>query len=143
MTTDTLTLTAFLLARIEEDEAHATAAATADRWWVDGPAVNSGKHWVYETGEKFSRREIAEHIARHDPSRILAECTAKRAVLELHSSPLTDLAAGLEDLGEPWESISGDSTGLSRDQFKEHRRTLRVLAAVYADHESYRAEWAT
>ncbi len=74
----------FLLARLSETEADALKAASAESadWWVDGPAEHSGKHWVYATGEKFTERSVAEHIARHDPARVLADVAAKRRIVE-------------------------------------------------------------
>ncbi len=81
-----MTITEFLLARIAEDEAVALAA--------NGPSV---------------------HAARHDPTRVLAECAAKRAIIE---------QAERSDSGW-WESIY-----------------VAILAAVYADHPDYDPSWA-
>jgi len=59
-----------------------------------------------------------EHAIRHDPARVLAECTAKRKLLSI-------LENGPEVFdGERWVS------------------PLKVMAAVYADHSEYRQEWA-
>jgi hypothetical protein len=132
MTTDALTLSAFLLARIEEDEAVASKQRIHDISTC--PVV-----WHRRLGHVDHEWADCECGIS---SKIEDECEAKRAIVQLHHSPMTDLAAALEDQGaKEWESVSGDA-GLTRDQFREHQRTLRVLAAVYADHPDYRAEWA-
>lgn len=74
----------FLTARYDEDEAVARAASSNEQWWVDGPTELTGKWWVYDTGAKFDRHEIASHVARFDPARVLADIAAKRAILEMH-----------------------------------------------------------
>lgn len=61
----------------------------------------------------------AEHIARHDPARVLAECAAKRAIVE----SLLDLL------------VSGGPS------HHHYRHMLRTLAAVYADHDQYQEAW--
>jgi len=129
-----VTLTEFLLARIAEDKAEAKAAGQVEssQWWVDGPAQVSGKHWVYATGEKFERREVADHIARHDPARVLAECEAKRRIVGWHGfgheCPDDGTVAGLAPAG--WYGESSDECP-----------TLLALAMPYADHPDYDEAW--
>jgi hypothetical protein len=108
-------LTEFLLARIADDEALARASHPHAKWWVDGPAEKSGMWWVYDAGAKFKRREDAQFVAHHDPARVLAECAAKRHIVEWASDEVE------------WV-VYGDDM-------------LRALAAVYADHPDYRDEW--
>jgi len=66
-----------------------------------------------------SDRVVSEFIARHDPARVLAECAAKRAVVERY--------VYLADHGD-----SGDA-----------RWVLAALAQPYRDREGWRDEWAT
>lgn len=109
-------LTEFVLARIAEDEAVARAAGSSGedlRWWVDGPAKESGKWWIYSTGEKFAHEHTAHHIARHDPARVLAECEAKRQMVWLS------------------EHGCGD----------DYERVQHALAMPYADHPDYKKSW--
>ena len=68
---------------------------------------------------------LAEHIARHDPARVLAECAAKRAIIEAC---------------ERLEDQRLDSNDWSMDLTSEV--ILGPLAAVYADHADYQQEWA-
>jgi hypothetical protein len=70
-----VTLTEFLLTRIAEDEAVARAAEQT--WDSD----RDGGWWV------GCDPDTQAHIARHDPARVLTECEAKRAIVELISSP--------------------------------------------------------
>lgn len=67
MTTSTLTLTDFLLARIAEDEAAAEKAGSFTPWDRDFQNDNYGHLTV-------------------QPSRVLATCKAHRAIVGLHSS---------------------------------------------------------
>src|SRR4051812_20108777 len=90
MTTAILTLTEFLLARIAEDEESAREA-TSGRWqvaesWAGPNAVlNDEGHPLAVCGatvEGYDKPATdAEHIARHDPARVLAECEAKRRIV--------------------------------------------------------------
>lgn len=141
MTTTTATITDFLLARIAEDEAAARAAeASAVSPWTDErdeDVIDAGGSSLMDYADL--RRGTPAHIARHDPARVLAECAALRAVVELHRpwatgypeitacfscGPMFDEKFRAEAYGEGWPCL-----------------TLRALAAVYADHPDYREEW--
>jgi hypothetical protein len=131
-----VTITEFLLARIAEDEATASAAAQYGARWhwdasfgdlcndascpygmlvasngapADVDAVLMEVHG-YDVHEAWMG---ADHIARHDPARVLAECAAKRAIVAL---------------GEFTEGSYWDALG--------------ALAAVHAGHPDYDPEWA-
>lgn len=72
------------------------------------------------------RPTVAGHIIRHDPVRVLAECEAKRRIVER------------------WEVAY---LSLNYDEFdlwvhKAAGFTLGALALPYADHPDYRPEWA-
>ena len=127
-----MTITDFLLARIAEDEAAAKAAAAHGRWpsgdwwaegswWLEGVemlCVGKGSTGADVIAYAYAEPERA-HIARHDPARVLAECEAKRRIVELFPDAAQD--------GDGW-----NDAGYS---------VLRDLAAVYADHPDYREEW--
>lgn len=124
-----MTITEFLLARIEEDEANAQAASD---WVANGPEPRFP--WFGSHGEVTGKRFGAAlpHIAAMSPARVLAECAAKRAIL-------------LENEGIV-EGIERLSTALPMDLNQDpdaHWRTatLKHLAAVYQDHPDYRQEW--
>ncbi len=94
----------FLLARISEDEKDARLA-------LDGPDFNEA---TVEARQKFAR----PGVGGYDPARVLAECEAKRRIVESYNSP--------------------DSVGSYGDGLWE---ALAHLALPYADHPDYREEW--
>ena len=147
MTTDTLTLTDFLLARIAEDEAAAAICAEAfpPRWEVsdrghsatvraDKPtfAVVSEIDQVQETPGRWPGEHL-DHIARFDPARVLAECEAKRRIVEATRFDDDPRSAVDEWLGHP-DMTPPREVAVMID-------TLLALAAVYAGHPDYRDEW--
>jgi Family of unknown function (DUF6221) len=91
----------FLLDRIAEDEAVAHAAE---------------RHWHGIRVESATSAED-EHVRRHGPARVLADCEARRRIVEQFS--LTRTMTG-----------SAFVTPL-----------LRLLALPYADHPDHREEW--
>lgn len=160
----------FLTARLDEDEAAAVRAARPEPWvkpqpsrpdwyvqfWADEPdraAVivdfESSAYPIVATlgydGNDEADEELAEgrveHIARHDPARVLAEVKAKRALVKLHS-PMVMHGDGP---GAAWY----DMTTVCRTcepprQFPKTAwpcLTARLLAAVYADHPDYDPAW--
>jgi hypothetical protein len=159
MTTVTLTLTEFLLARNAEDEAAARTAAAvgpdSERWRASPDWTNSSERWTVEAGSTrtlfacceesptlhddgrgigVAERSETEHIARHDPARVLAECDAKRRIVELCAEQVS--------VAEQQVDEQIDRSFNAGAAFAAHN-TLLTLAAVYADHPDYRAEWAT
>lgn len=140
----------FLLARIAEDEAaarwgvspkvfagwtptethkHDDAAdvPTPDYGSDDEDAMATRNPVVMEVEPDRNLRdprwlpERVEHVRRHDPARVLAECEAKRRIVGLHPE------------------ILGGCQECANEHFP--CRTLRVLATVYADHPDYRDGW--
>lgn len=119
------TLTEFLTARLDEDEADAREADGEATWRDEGTWYLEGvNHSVVGPGEvAFTHPEFVGHIARHDPARVLAEVTAKRRIVELHE----DNARSAGVFGTQEEDASVE--------------TLRLLASVYADHPDYDEAW--
>lgn len=81
----------------------------AQPWVIVGPGY---------TGGGVHERETAEHIARHDSARVLAEVESKRKLIEQH----VGYYGGGDD--EFWPV-----------------QTLRLLALPYADHPDYDESW--
>lgn len=105
-------LIAFLRARLDEDEATAARAVRvvgdvpggADWRFGDGATDEAGTYWHIKTtppngdtigivelvgcgvggGGGVHESEIARHIARHDPARVLAEVDAKRRIVDAY-----------------------------------------------------------
>ncbi len=117
----------FLLARIAEDEQKAqwAAHAWASEFVVEG-ATDTGNGWV------------RAHVARWAPLKILAECEAKRRIIDLHSDTRDHGAGGITHTGRCdtcGENIWRDPD----DQFP--CETLKAVALPYADRPDYREEW--
>jgi hypothetical protein len=143
-------LTEFLLARIAEDEATARGAHPGpwNHWpeagWIEvyqgGPTTEggpygdviaqgirptgSGTDWNTPTGKGpyTGTEHTADHICRHDPARVLAECEAKRLVIQAVDSMEARIA-------QEWGESDDDPD------------PIIAMAAVYADHPDYRLEW--
>lgn len=108
MNISTDSLTVFLLARIAEDEAVAQACSPG---WT-GPesmgAIEGGGSVLVS------------------PKRVLAECEAKRAIVEEHS---------------PWATANGYCGAHDGRYLLEDCPTLRALALSYADHPQFQDDW--
>jgi hypothetical protein len=163
----TADLSAFLLARVSEDEAVAQTASPGGWSYGDVDSVAGGTLYdetrtiaslVYEQPADHDgaivRHLLAPeadangiHIARHDPARVLAQCAALREVVAAHElTPYYGLdrhGRWLPSEGEPkfWycDCESGDGM-IGRDG---PCSTLRALATIWSDHPDYRPEeWA-
>lgn len=130
----------FLLARIAEDEAVALAASPGP-WHLNAEhdEVLAVDEITVCDGFALSgpqTRATTEHIARHDPARVLVECEAKRRILEVFQR----IAA----LDYP-HSIMGDDGRPTpvplRALVQHHDHLARLLALPYADHPDYGEEW--
>jgi hypothetical protein len=131
-----MTLTEFLLARIAEDEAVAEHTGGSQKRWEKEPYPGgdygyrmrfpSSTHisdWSRDVGSGYF--PVTEHIARHDPARVLAECEAKRRIVE-------ELCY-VGGPGEPeWVPYDLDSQSI-----------LQLLAAPYANHPDFDEDWRT
>jgi len=114
----------FLLARIAEDKRIAADAASAggrEEW--DAAADGRPPH-------------VAEHVARHDPARVLAECAAKRRLV----LACRDSRPDLRFLGARPNGLA-DFPLTPTDQHQLAALTLALLALPYAEHHDYRPEW--
>ena len=159
-------LVAFLKARLDEDEAAANAAP-GERWQsfteddIAGASVYDDQwlllnpaHYDHDnplsnkpgaTGPQYiqrARNELAAHIARHDPARVLREVAAKRAILELHKVE-THYVESRDDDYRPIKvpDVECHVCGWASDVDGSGCETLRIVASVYRDHPDYRAEW--
>ncbi|MEE1814225.1 DUF6221 family protein [Streptomyces sp. SP18ES09] len=135
-------LIAFLRARLDDDEQTARAAAAAIGGDDDADVPLTIADDAYEA--------VAEHIARHDPARALAEVEAKRLILLIHNTPAAvspKLAAiGLREGEAPEDDRSCMGCGLNmmEDPITADVNAcpiLRALALPYADHPDYQDSW--
>lgn len=157
----------FLRERLDEDEMMAMAAG--DRAWrldvmpggypqrvsedgtmilvcetYDGPTDNTGLKRSPSSGQ---------HIARHDPARVLADVAAKRVLIDVAASvgevidgewgcchSAADILRGHRE--PDYDGDAPERLPTSCDGPKELRRILGPLAAVYAEHPDYDEAWA-
>lgn len=169
-------LVEFLLARITEDEAAAKAAKGWRAWHVEEKRtleivteVDGSMGWEFGGGsgvwgcddpyddcDQYRTHAYleADHIVRHDPARVLAECEAKRRIIEIHGCSEGGLEVWLDAPDIPdWPGFtpgyySRDACAccadLMLDLSKERRwpcRTIRALAQPYRDHPDFKPEW--
>lgn len=112
-------LTDFLLARIAEDEALASAV---------GP----------EPTVRTSDAAVTAFLEVWHPDRVLAECEAKRRIVDWHR-----LVDGLDDDDNPVRGCPNciASGAVAPYLIAGPCLTIRLLALPYADHKDYREEW--
>lgn len=126
-----MTLVEFLLARITEDEAVATESFyDGQRWYSEEEAVSDFGRYEADDDRVIDadRKSDARHIARWEPARVLAECAAKRAIIEIHRFD--------EGGSDPCDAHDPDFRSVDCD-------TLLLLAAPYASHEHFEPVWGT
>lgn len=119
----TLTITDFLLARITEDEevALCAIAVTGDRNWFQAPRISS------------TDTQVERHVAYWPPTRVLAECAAKRQIVERYAARLEQVNSA----GHPAHLYDPVLSMLLKDD----RYVLANLAQVYAAHPDYNPAW--
>ncbi|MGW4749028.1 DUF6221 family protein [Streptomyces sp. NPDC004290] len=148
-------LIAFLRARLDGDERVARAAHRPGGPAVGARDVAPGRDGV-GTGDVPASAE-ADHIARHDPARVLAEVYVKRQLIEASAAgcPPVCGAEGRHSFGRscalawmgPVEEDDGgrwlhDDTGARFAAPPVTTEwTLRLLALPYSRHPDYRGEW--
>jgi hypothetical protein len=126
----------FLRARLDEDEALAREAPPGP--WHIGNAVDPSQPCSVHTfpGVRLVADGlnwlVAEHIARQNPARALAEVEAKRAVIR--DFEFAELALSPAEPGtSPHDLMAGAANTL--------KRTLRLFARVYRNHRDFDPAW--
>lgn len=126
----TMTISEFLLARIAEDEAVAQRAASHGADFIG-----------YDTGDR--RPDWRAEAGPYDPSRVLAECAAKRRIVGLHQC-VDDrrlYGAHIPRYCIPCQDVDGYGGEAIGDRGSWPCETLKALAAPYADHPDYDGTW--
>jgi hypothetical protein len=130
-------LVTWLREQIDEDEQVARRADHADPapWCTEGherdARVLTYTGGVFHGSSGDMRLAVAEHIARHDPARVLREVKAKRRILDGIASRLDE-----DEDDHRWEGADAETDGMAST-------VLRLLALPYADRPGYRDEWRT
>lgn len=123
-------LVEWLCAQLDEDERIARAAAEelgADWFYEDGYVRARRELDLVATGtQDFLEEERGEHIARHDPARVLREVEATRRLVALHARAYHQCVT--EDGPTQWHAADPCTT-------------LRLLALPYAARPGYQDSW--
>jgi uncharacterized protein DUF6221 len=128
-------LVTWLRVQLDEDERVANSA-TSGPWTNADPMASDGvfaaavdgfvADCLYERMGPFAIHN-ATHVARHDPTRVLAEVEAKRRILDEHDTAGWKVGDRVHDC--QW----ADGTWPCA--------TVRLLALPYADRDGWREEW--
>lgn len=122
----------FLKARLDEDEALAIGLAAECSGWQVRDTERAKRRSVMDDIPIHQRgrgsgpiataadMRTADHIARHDPVRVLREVEAKRKILA--------------EFYDEWPADCDEILGAQRDAV---RSVLRHLASAYSDHPDY------
>lgn len=111
----------------------AALAAGSGRWKHDGSWQLEGvEHEVVGPDEvAFTHPAYIDHITRYDPARVLAECEAKRRIVEEHRPG-----------GKEGERYCGCCWLDDLEAWEPHPcPTMKAIALPYADHPDFREEW--
>lgn len=137
-------LIAFLRARLDEDERVArdvAGGADLGAWQREDHNVFKSdlgrKVLVVGGGEGSPDADELDHIARHDPARVLRDVEAKRRlVAEIFEYEATE-DGELGCCHSADDIAAGQCPGTDLDKLL----ALRLLALPYAEHPSYREQW--
>jgi DNA helicase HerA-like ATPase len=129
-----MTIEEFILARVAEDEHYARLADEVEDDWQDVVQPITNALTQARPQEVWSKRygHAFQHIARHDPARVLAECEAKRRILDRAAN---DIAAA--DAKAPDQITRSFDAGAAHEAYN----VLLDLVRVWADHPDFREEW--
>lgn len=132
-------LTAFVKARLDEDEAAAKANIGPGETDGLGDTEGGGPCWPdYQTFDGPAIDAASDYLNRFRPLRMLREVTAKRAILVQHETR----TKGEGHDGQPRCHVCTAVAYGHAMRFAAPCPTLRHLAAIWSDHPDYRAEWA-
>ncbi|MDJ0321844.1 DUF6221 family protein [Pseudarthrobacter sp. PS3-L1] len=143
-----MTITEFLEARIAEDEELAKLASFG--WGAIWTAVSNHEDEWYTIRAEGKREvvggedsDVIAHIARHDSARVLAECAAKRKLIDsqFYYAVEIDSEWGCGCSEGEIRANKCENFNLT-DGGKLGMPILEALSSVYSSHPDYRQEWA-
>ena len=133
----------FLLARLGEDERDARKAGSRKWGSINRGWDSSYQRDIAALGDGPTERlfpvpyNYDEHVARWSPARVLAECEAKRRMLDRDDGHTNNWMSDLDT--DPDSRVFGSFCLLDREPWP--CSTVRLLALPYADHEQFKEEW--
>ena len=124
-----VTITEFLEARIEEDEKVANECLLPENLRPYGdPRIPPIKPEAWgDLADNYLGGDMGRFCKRFTPLRVLAECAAKRAIIELWEDP---------------SDVDGTTADVDAGYTMGIEAAVKALAAVYSDHPEYQEEWA-
>jgi hypothetical protein len=129
----------WLRAQLDDDERVARAAADYGAEWTYSsgsifPGDDSRHPGAIATGTYGELEEqYGEHIARHDPARVLRQVERDRRILD----DIVDRIDGLEDAADHEYRVQPRT----ESEVYVSDALVRLLALPYADRPGYRDEW--
>ncbi|WP_280244529.1 DUF6221 family protein [Nocardia abscessus] len=121
----------FIEARLAEDEQIARESDTGDGEWFYDDRFDR----VETSDENLYTLHHSEHIARHDPARVLRQTAALR---DLYERALPER----ECRGHPGPWMHCGDYGPGYCGMPDEADALRVIAAIWSNHPDYQPEWA-
>lgn len=139
-----MTIRDFIASRLDEDEAAARAvqdnSAPFDGQWKndDNHALRTENDWVLTYGHhgRPMAPGLLDHIARHDPKRVLLDVAAARDVLARHFNDSTSRFDAMACIGCP-----GDRDGGYTVEHVNDCPELQALAWRWSDHSDWSLKW--
>lgn len=140
-----MTIEDFLLARIAEEESAARLAGEIQAWRTntfDSYLTKDGSYLLTIDLDQADCAEYWNHAVRWSPQRVLAECAAKRAIVQRY---VENLDRAMAYRNPRWRDAMNDSDRIEH-RLQEARlatsfEDCRTLATIYADHPDYREDW--
>jgi hypothetical protein len=123
-------LVAFVKRCLDKDEQVARAAQALECDVFDGTGIVV-MHATTGTRSVTLPSTVANHIARWDPARVLAEVEAKRRILDDYDIVVSAIRRV--------DDVEGNRLLYARLEARES--DIRWLAQPYAGHEGWREEW--
>lgn len=131
------TLLEFIEARLTEDERVTRRIESAWRCLSGTGEIVASDGTNAEVCAEAHWEGVGEHMARHDPARVLHEVAAKRRLVQqiLEYESQDDAERGCSHTAE---QIAAGECPVKPEQVL----ALRLVASVWSDHEAYRPEWS-
>lgn len=146
-------LIAWLRTQLDTDERRALAANVKQDdpdWWVSPVIATAGEHFTVRSrrdnrpiarvqrldGDEddpagiLDGEAVAEHIASHDPARVIRQVQAHRALLDDYDRAIARRREHPDDVASAADLLS-------------MVRTVKRLSSIYSDRDGYNPEWVT
>ncbi|MFF7485615.1 DUF6221 family protein [Streptomyces luteogriseus] len=146
-------LVGWLRAQLDEDERVARAAADelegpelGGEWRYDGQYVETARErtMVAVGSQDLMEPGCGEHIARHDPARVLREIDAKRQLLDDYETTARirdEAAARIKAAGDHPDPKDLDTWDRAQREAAIFEGPVKLAASPSSDRPGYREEW--